>query len=407
MHNGGIMINTLYKTIGFLSAIIGIVWFLWAVYYRNFPYKKLSWKFAERKIQEISDSLIKDNFSPTLIIGIGRGGAIVGSMISGCLGHRPLLVIDREYKWKIEGREEDMLFSVNIPQSYLRKVLLVSGEIHSGRTMKIYYDYLISIGAARIKKAVLFFEKGCPLTVDYIGIVSSKKNVLMPWMFSQNYIRGDRFPPEPRIREKTMLALYLIRHGRTTYDDNDRFCGISNPNLSETGIEQSISIGKFFRDKNIEIIYTSSLKRAVETGKIIHALNPGSILEINPNLNEINFGAWEGLTRKEIKERFSKEYRKWEKDPYNNPPPDGENPSIILQRMLQFLQSIEDKYDAGKDRYMICITHKTPIRLLLSYFEHSHNISAYRQYKIDNGEIVKLMYNGTEWQIERHEEQRT
>ncbi len=397
------MLNIVYKIIAFVSASIGILWFFWYLYDKKFPFKRLSWKFAEKKAQEISNLLIEDSFLPTLIVGIGRGGAILGAMISGCLGHRPLLVVDREYKWKVEGREEDMLFSVNIPEMYLKKVLIVSGEIHSGGTMKVYYRYLKLLGAKEIRKAVLFFEDGCPVRVNYIGIRSNKKNILMPWMFSKNYIRADRIPPKVLIKEKNTLTVYLIRHGRTKYDDDDRFCGVSDPDLSEKGIEQAISLGKFFRNKSIETVYSSELKRSIETAKIICALNPETELIITQNLNEINFGKWEGLTREEIKKHFPREYKKWSIDPFNNIPPDGEDPRNILKRMLEFLSNVEKNYELVRDKNIICVTHKTPIRLILSYFENSSNLSEYRKHTIKNGDIIKLLYNGNGWKVERDE----
>jgi len=395
------MIDIVYSTIGFISAIIGIVWFLWDVYKKNFPFKKLSWKIAEKKAQEIANNLIKDHFFPTLIVGIGRGGAIFGAMISGCLGHCPLLVVDREYKWKDSGRIEDIIFFVDIPTSYLDRVLLVAGEIHSGKTMKLYYNYFRSLGAKEIRKAVLFFEEGCPVNVEYIGIRSTKKNILMPWMFSKNYIRADRSPPEPVIKEKTKLVLYLVRHGRTAYDDEDKFCGISDPDLSEEGIEQAIALGRFFRNIKVDLIYTSELKRAIETAKIIQALNPNTKLIINRNLNEMNFGKWEGLTRNEIKELFPEEYAKWETDPFNNPPPEGEHPKNVLDRMQKFLEDVKNEYDVEKDKNIVCVTHKTSMRLLLSYLE-GVPLSLYRQYNIDNGTFVKLVYDGEKWIVEKN-----
>jgi len=333
------MINEVYVIIGFVSAIVGIISFLWYLYEKKFPFRKLSWRFAEKAAQKIADRMVKDNFSPTLIVGIGRGGSILGAMISGCLGHRPLLVIDRKYEWKESGRLEDIIFFVDVPASFLNRVLLVAGEIHSGGTMKFYYNYFKSLDTNEIRKAVMFFEEECPVNVEYIGIKSSKKNILMPWVFSKNYMRADRKPQKPIvIKEKPMLTLYLVRHGRTMYDNDDRFCGISNPDLTEVGIEQAISVGKFFRSVKIEHIYTSKRKRAVETAKIIQSLNPHTELIIDNSLNEMDFGKWEGLTRNKIKGIFPEEYAKWESDPTNNPPSGSEDLNNVLRRVLEFLQ---------------------------------------------------------------------
>jgi len=390
------MLDNIYTIIGFASAIVSIIWFLWYIREKKYPFRKLSWKFAEQKAQEIADNMVKDNFSPTLIVGIGRGGAIFGAMISGCLGHRPLLVIDREYKWKKDGRSEDMIFLVDIPTQFLYRVLLVAGEIHSGGTMRLYYDYFNSLGTREIRKAVLFFEEGCPVTVDYIGIRSSKKKVLMPWMFSKRYIRADRKPPKPIVPgEESLITLYLVRHARTRYDDEERFCGVLDPDLSEVGIEQAISLGKFFKNIRINFIYTSEKKRAIETTKIVQAFNPSAKVIIDKRMNEMNFGKWEGLTRDNVKKTFKQEYIQWEKDPISNPIPNSEHVQDVIKRSLDFLNEIENKH---KNETIICISHKTVIRALLSHLKHTP-LSLYRQYNLDNCDFVKLVFDGERWEV--------
>ncbi len=177
-------------TFGAIGAISGA----WFIYDRLYPFKRFSWKKAEKAAEKIAREMIADNFSPTLIIGIGRGGAIMGALISGCLGHRPLLVIDRKYEWKKGDRIEDMIFKVDIPKEFLEKVLIVAGEVHSGNTMKLYSRYVESIGGKDVRRATFFYEEGSTINVEYIGIKSHKKNVLMPWMFSKSYLRADRHP---------------------------------------------------------------------------------------------------------------------------------------------------------------------------------------------------------------------
>ena len=393
------MLDNIYTIMGFISAIVGIIWFIWYFYEKNFPFRKLSWKFAEKKAQEVVSNMIKDNFSPTLIVGIGRGGAIFGAMISGCLGHRPLLVIDRQYKWKKDGRVDDMIFSVDVPTQFLHRILLVAGEIHSGGTMRIYYDYFCSLGAKEIKKAVLFFEEGCPINIDYIGIQSSKKNILMPWMFSKRYVRADRKPPNPILTgEKSSITLYLVRHGRTRCDDENRFCGVSNLDLTEKGIEQAISLGRFFKSIRIKYIYTSERKQAIETAKIIQALNLNSKMIIDKNLNEMDFGKWEGLTRDTVKKTFKEEHTLWEKDPINNPIPYSESIQNVLKRALNFLKEIERKH---KDETIVCISHETVMRILLSHFKGTP-LSLYRQYNLDNCSFIKFVFDGERWEIKEY-----
>lgn len=184
------------EIIGLILAIIGTisaVCYLWEKFY---PIRKLSWKFAEKTAKKIAKELTADNFSPTLLLGIGRGGAIMGGLISGCLGHRPLIVIDRKYTWKEGDRFDDMIFPVDIPQDLLERVLIVAGEVHSGNTMKFYYEHFKNIGVTSIKRASLYYENGAIIQVEYAGLKSFKKKIIMPWIITKEYIRADRYPPK-------------------------------------------------------------------------------------------------------------------------------------------------------------------------------------------------------------------
>jgi hypoxanthine phosphoribosyltransferase len=158
--------------------------------------RRLRWRFAERASRRIANEMIANGFSPTLIIGIGRGGAVMGALISGCLGHRPLVVIDRKYTWKKGDRFDDMIFHADIPHDFLERVLVISGEVHSGNTMKLYYEHFNKMGAKSLQRATLFYEKGATIDVEYKGIESTRKNIVMPWMFARQYVRADRHPPK-------------------------------------------------------------------------------------------------------------------------------------------------------------------------------------------------------------------
>lgn len=136
----------------------------------------------------IVDKMTGDDFSPTLIVGIGRGGSIMGAMISGALGHRPLIVVDRKYEWKEGRRIDDMV--QRLPINYgLERVLLVAGEVHTGNTMRLYYDYFKGLGAKEIRRATLYYEKGSTEPVEYKSLVSTHTMLRMPWMFTKRYRR--------------------------------------------------------------------------------------------------------------------------------------------------------------------------------------------------------------------------
>ena len=107
-------------------------------------------------------------------------------------------------------------------------------------------------------------------------------------------------------------TLLLIRHGETNWNKMGRFQGSIDIELTDTGRKQAYFLNKRLSGK-FDYIYTSPLKRAKETASIL-ASSSNKELNIADDIKEINFGKWEGLTRKEIKEQFSDEFRNWKTD---------------------------------------------------------------------------------------------
>lgn len=171
--------------LGLIGAVAS-VWFLWE---RFLARKKLTWRFTEKTVSRFAKEMAAKGFSPTLIIGIGRGGAVMGALLSGVLGHRPLIVIDRKYAWQDGRRIDGMLMHTNLPPSLLERVLLVAGEVHTGNTMRLYCEYFRKLGAKSIARAALFVQKGATEPVEYIGR-ESETDCQLPWMFTKEYCRG-------------------------------------------------------------------------------------------------------------------------------------------------------------------------------------------------------------------------
>ena len=110
-----------------------------------------------------------------------------------------------------------------------------------------------------------------------------------------------------------MKNILLIRHGQSEWNKLNLFTGFKNIELSEQGIEEANKAGQNFKNLDIKfnIVFTSELKRAQETAKIIlqnldqwdFLNNEGKIIS-NINLNERDYGDLTGLNKKETAEKF-------------------------------------------------------------------------------------------------------
>ncbi|HEX6086849.1 MAG TPA: histidine phosphatase family protein [Thermoanaerobaculia bacterium] len=156
--------------------------------------------------------------------------------------------------------------------------------------------------------------------------------------------------------------IYLVRHGATQLTAEDRFSGAVGVDLSEDGRWQAARLGERLQRQGIDAAYCSTLSRAVETAQII-----GGRCGIAPvttgGLEEISHGRWEGLTRREVEERYADEYAAWEEDPFTFAPEGGESGVAVLARALPVLRRIVTSH-AGQR--VLVVSHKATIRLLLS-----------------------------------------
>ncbi len=137
-----------------------------------------------------------------------------------------------------------------------------------------------------------------------------------------------------------MTKLFLIRHGNTIDEETKPvYKGRIDIPLSEAGISRMQGAAAFLSAFKLDRVYTSTLSRSIESGRII-AKKQGLDFEPSPAFDELAFGAWEGLSFNEIKERYPEELRLWLADPGKNPPPQGERFQAARARSIGRLKKI-------------------------------------------------------------------
>lgn len=97
-----------------------------------------------------------------------------------------------------------------------------------------------------------------------------------------------------------MTTLYLIRHAETVANTEERLCGMSETDLSDYGFEQIKKLAHHAKSLNIDVVYTSPLKRAYKTAAALNWYIDRP-LHIVHDLHEISFGSIEGMLWKDIK----------------------------------------------------------------------------------------------------------
>lgn len=103
-----------------------------------------------------------------------------------------------------------------------------------------------------------------------------------------------------------MNKLILVRHGLTVDNEHKSFSGFSDCDLSQIGRAQAKGLCEYLKSCDVDKIYTSTLKRTVQTIEA-YADYKGLEIDKRDGFREINFGLFDGLNYEEIKEKYPKE----------------------------------------------------------------------------------------------------
>ncbi|MGC9442294.1 bifunctional RNase H/acid phosphatase [Streptomyces sp. WG5] len=153
----------------------------------------------------------------------------------------------------------------------------------------------------------------------------------------------------------------LLRHGETPLTPQKRFSGSggSDPSLSSVGREQAEKVAaSLARRGTIQAVVASPLARTRETAGIV-AARLGLAVTVDEGLRETDFGAWEGLTFGEVRERYPDDMDAWLSSPDAEPTGGGESFAATGARVAVTRDRLAAAY-AG--RTVLLVSHVTPIK---------------------------------------------
>lgn len=191
--------------------------------------------------------------------------------------------------------------------------------------------------------------------------------------------------------------LYLVRHGQTDWNLENRIQGHNELPLNEIGKEQSEKVSLELTHLNAAAIYSSPMLRAKQMAEIIAKGSPCEIV-IEENLIEGKFGSIEGMTKAEFKEKFQEDLinlHRMDADTRlrHKLVPDADSILEIAERTIPCLKGIAAKHP---DQNVIIVTHGWLMRSLLVVLNQNDDRSTY----VSNGGIIKLKGSPDELTVE-------
>ena len=148
----------------------------------------------------------------------------------------------------------------------------------------------------------------------------------------------------------------VVRHGETAANVNCVIQGQSDVPLSPTGERQAALLGRRWKGRRFDAVYSSDLSRAVRTAELIA---PGMTVVPTPDLREMDLGAWVGHTTTEVAERFPDEWRAFRSCSVDCRATDGESRRELLERIARFFRTAAKRHDGQN---VLVVTHGGALR---------------------------------------------
>ncbi|MCK4274558.1 MAG: histidine phosphatase family protein [Dehalococcoidales bacterium] len=199
-----------------------------------------------------------------------------------------------------------------------------------------------------------------------------------------------------------MVEIILARHGETDWNTGEIFRGRADVGLNETGLRQAELLGDYLSGEKIDFIYSSPLKRAVQTAEAI--AQPRAVdVNIVQSLIDFDYGEWQGLSHREVKEKYPELYQDWRDTPEQVRIPGGESLEEVRSRVMPFVEDAVMRCGEGK---IVFVSHRVVNKVLICNLlglgnAHFWNIrldtGGITRFNCGDGRVVLASHNDTSY----------
>ena len=160
-----------------------------------------------------------------------------------------------------------------------------------------------------------------------------------------------------------MTTIYLIRHGEVAGNAGAvrTFAGARDLELTPHGTGQAAAVAARMKDVHLDAVYASTLQRAWRTADGIAQMHGLQTVRLG-GWNEVNYGAWEGLSEAEINADYAELWRARVADPWHIAPPQGESYRMLWARLEPEWNALLAKHEGQS---VAVVGHNGSLRVLL------------------------------------------
>ena len=184
-----------------------------------------------------------------------------------------------------------------------------------------------------------------------------------------------------------MTTIYLIRHGEVAGNAGAirTFAGARDLELTPRGLQQARAVAARLKEVHLDAVYASKLQRAWRTADGIAADHGLETVQLG-GWNEVDYGAWEGLSEAEINADYAELWKQRVADPWTIAPPNGESYQMLWARLEPQWDALLEKH-AGQT--VAVVGHNGSLRVLLCQLLGAPPANA-RRLQIGNCSLTKV-----------------
>ncbi len=186
-----------------------------------------------------------------------------------------------------------------------------------------------------------------------------------------------------------MLTIDLLRHG--ALQGGVKYRGTLDEALTPAGRKAMNDVWQQLQDE-VDTIICSPLSRCAEPASS-WATQAGISCVVEPAIQELSYGDWEGLTAEQIEYAYPGMLQAWRQDPTSMTPPNGESMLDFAKRTQVFLHHLIQEYEQG---HVLLVAHSGSIRMLIAHALQAPIVSTrhlsmpyacWSRLSVDNGHI--------------------
>lgn len=189
--------------------------------------------------------------------------------------------------------------------------------------------------------------------------------------------------------------LIIIRHAEAEGNTKRLFQGWTDGKLTEKGHIQAKRVAERLKETEIDVLYSSSLSRTLQTASYISEMKGLPIIRTD-KLKEINGGDWEDVRWDELPGRWPEQYDTWENRPHLHAMPNGETMEEFQLRLIEEIKLIIDE---NKDKNICIVTHGTAIKALMCHFRSCSLEEMFNIQWCDNTAVTIIEYENGAFNI--------